>query len=407
MPRFRYEALTSTGATISSTQEASSKAELVSRLKVSGYWPTNIVEEGSAAETEKKFQIPLLRRRIKSAEVEFFTEQLATLIGSHIPLPRSLAITIDQITNPELQSIVEQVRYDVEHGSMLNVALAQHPKVFSNLYVNMVKAGVTGGVLDVVLKRLAEFYQRQRLLKNQVVSALTYPAILFGLSAITVLILMLFVIPKFIGMFVDMQVKLPGPTQFLINITDFLRAYWWGIAVVGIGSVFGIRQYIRTERGLLVFDRIKLKAPLLGPILGTFALVRFTRTLATLLENGVLLLPAVQVVKDIVGNKAYSNGLEEAAKQIEHGSTLSRELRQNGDFPLLVTQMVAVGEESGNPEQMLSKLSDYYDVEIEKNLERLTSLIGPLVILFMGLIIGFIAVAMILPIYDANRLLGG
>ena len=407
MPRFQYEALTNTGATINNTQEAGSKDELISKLQASGYWPTSIIEIGSVEEgEEKKFQIPLLRRRIKLAEVEFFTDQMATLIGAHIPLPRSLEITLDQITNPELRRVVEQVRYDVEHGSMFNDALAEHPKVFPNLYVNMVKAGVTGGVLDIVLQRLAEFYKRQRLLKNQVVSALTYPAILFGLSVIAVIILMIFVIPKFIGMFVDMGTDLPGPTQFLIGIANFLQAYWWGIAIALIVAIFGIRQFIRTENGRLIFDRIKLKIPLLGPILGTFALVRFTRTLATLLENGVLLLPAIQVVKDIVGNKAYSNGLAEAEKQIELGSPLSRELKENGDFPLLVTQMVAVGEESGNPEQMLSKLSDYYDVEIEKNLERLTSMIGPLVILFMGLIIAFIALAMVLPIYDATSSFG-
>ena len=406
MPRFRYDALTTTGTTISNTQEANSKAELVSKLKAMGYWPTSIVEESAAAKEKQGFQIPLLRRRIKASEVEFFTYQIATMINAHVPLPRALTVTLAQLTNPELLAIVEQVKHDVEHGSTFHDALAQHPKVFSDLYVNMAKAGETGGVLGVVLGRLAEFAERQRLLKNQVVSALTYPAILFGLSTIAVVVLMIFVIPKFTAMFTDLGAELPALTRFLIGITDFLKAYWWAIAVVGIALILGGRESLRTESGALTFDRIKLKLPLFGQIFSTFAIVRFTRTMATLLENGVLLLPALRVVKDTIGNRVYRNVVAEAEKEIEHGSTLSRELERNGDFPPLVIHMIAVGEESGNPEQMLTKLSEYYDVEIKKSLERLTSLIGPLVILFMGLIIGFIAVAMILPIYDANQMLG-
>ena len=407
MPRFRYEALTNTGTVVTNTQEASSRAELVSRLKVMGYWPTSIVEDTAETQGRTGIQIPFLPTRIKSAEVEFFTYQMATLINAYVPLSRALGVTLEQITSVELKRVVEQVKYDVEHGSPLNDALAQHPRVFSELYVNMVKAGEAGGVLGVVLERLAEFAERQRLLKTEVTSALFYPAILLVLSIGAVAVLMTFVIPKFTGMFAELDVALPGPTRFLIGITNFLSVYWWIILIAGIGGVVALRQYIRTESGRLAFDRVKLKLPILGTIFSNFALVRFTRTMATLLENGVILLPALRVVKDTIGNSVYGNAVANAEEEIERGSTLSRELERSAAFPPLLTHMVAIGEESGDPEQMLTKLSVYYDLEIKKNLERLTNSIGPLVILFMGLLIGFIAVAMILPIFEASTSLSG
>ena len=407
MPRFRYEALTNAGTTVTNTQEASSRAELVSRLKVMGYWPTSIVEDTAEAQDRKWTQIRFLPTRIKATEIEFFTYQMATLINAHVPLSRSLGVTLDQIASVELKRVVEQVKYDVEHGSPLNDALAQHPRVFSDLYINMVKAGEAGGVLGVVLERLAEFAERQRLLKTEVTSALFYPAILLTLSIGAVAVLMTFVIPKFTGMFAELEVELPGPTRFLIGITNFLSVYWWIILVVGIGGGFALRQYVRTESGKLTLDQVKIKLPVIGIVFSNFALVRFTRTMATLLENGVILLPALRVVKDTIGNLVYANAVATAEQEIERGSTLSRELERSTVFPPLLTHMVAIGEESGDPEQMLTKLSVYYDLEIKKNLERLTNSIGPLVILLMGLLIGFIAVAMILPIFEASTSLSG
>ncbi|MCE2402342.1 type II secretion system F family protein [Candidatus Poribacteria bacterium] len=407
MPRFQYEAITYTGATVNNTLEADSKVELIAQLRQMGYWPTQIVEEGEALETKAKRIFNIGTRKIKSAEVEFFTYQLAALINAHVALPRALEVTLEQITNPELNRIISQVKYDVEHGATFNDALNQHPKVFTELYVNMVKAGEAGGVLGEVLERLAEFAERQRVLKNQVVSALFYPAILFGLMVTAVIVLMVLVIPKFTAMFLEFDADLPLPTQILISISDAFANFWWvGLLAISIIATV-LRQYLRTENGKVMLDRIKLKIPLVGPVFGTFAIVRFTRTMATLLENGVRMLPALQVVKDTIGNKVYSNIISEAEKEVEQGSTLSRELGQSKDFPTLVTHMIAVGEESGEPVTMLSKLSEYYDMEIKKNLERLTSSISPLVILIMGLLIGFIAVAMILPIFEAQQALGG
>ncbi len=431
MPRFRYEAVTNTGTSVTNNEEADSRADLVAKLKVRGYWPTMIEQseltpdeagnantslppESSASDsaaTASTLQAQLAQlttRRVKPAEVEFFTYQMATLVNSHIPLVRSLDITLSQVNNPQLQRIIEQTKYDVEHGSTLADALSQHPKQFSDLYVSMIRAGEASGVLGEVMSRLAEFAERQRNLTNEVISALFYPLILMGMSVSAIAVLMVFVVPKFTAMFETMGGNsLPGATQVLISIADFTSSYWW--AVLGgtiIAILFG-RQFGKTENGELFFDQLKLRLPIFGKVFSNFAIVRFTRTMATLLENGVVLVPALNVAKDTVGNRIYSDALTMASEQIEGGSTLAYELDGSGVFPDMVVHMISIGEESGSPEQMLGKLSDYYDVEVRKTLERVTGSLGPLVILVMGLVIGFIAVAMILPIFEASSMIGG
>ena len=405
MARFQYEAMTSGGQTVNNTLEADSRGECISLLQQMGYFPTKVEEEGEVLEAKAKRLFSIGTQKVKPAEVEFFTYQLAALVNAHVALPHAIKVTLEQISNPELNRVVSQVKYDVEHGATFNDALQEHPKVFSELYVNMVKAGEAGGVLGEVLERLAEFAEKQRLLKNQVVSALFYPAILFGLMMLSVAVLMIFVIPKFTTMFADLGGELPLPTLILIGISDTLASYWWIGVLIAAPIFILLRNYLQTDNGRMQFDKFKTKLPLVGEIFSTFAIVRFTRTLATLLENGVRMLPALNVVKDTIGNKFYSNIIAETEIEVEQGSTLSRELERHKDFPTLVTHMIAVGEESGEPVTMLTKLSDYYDMEIKKSLERVTGSIGPLVILIMGLLIGFIAVAMILPIFEVNKLI--
>ena len=407
MPRFRYEALTNTGGTVKSVQDAGSRAELAYQLKAMGYWPLNIVEDITNETADKRFQFRLFSPRVKSKDVEFFTYQMATLINAHITLPRALAVTLEQIENPGFRQIVEQIKYDIEHGSTFHDALGQHPKVFPELYVNMVRAGESGAVLGVVLERLAKFSERQRLLKAEVISALFYPVILFTLSVGVIVFMVVVVIPKFADMFVDFGVDLPLPTRLLIGTTGFVQSYWWALTIGGAAAILGILQYSRTESGKLAFDILKLKLPLLRGVFGNFALVRFTRTMSTLLENGVLLLPALRVVKGTIGNLVYSNAVAQAEKEIEQGSTLARELQESAVFPPLVVHMVGIGDESGNPEQMLAKLADYYDLEVQQTLQRLTASIGPLVSLIMGVIVGLIAVSIILPVFKASTSLAG
>jgi len=332
---------------------------------------------------------------------------MATLVNAHIPLVRSLEITLNQVKNSRLRSIIEQIKYDVEHGSTLADALAQHPKQFADLYTSMIRAGEASGGLGEVLQRLAEFAERQRNLTNEVVSALFYPIILMGMSVSAVALFMDLVVPKITSIFDAMGGELPGATQILIGVADFTSSYWWAVSGgIVIATILG-RQFAQTDSGEVFFDRIKLRLPIFGQVFSTFAIVRFTRTMATLLENGVVLLPALSVAKDTVGNRVYKDTIAKAEAQIEAGSTLAYELEQDGSFPDLVIHMVTIGEESGAPEQMLTKLSEYYDAEVRKTLERITGSLGPLVILVMGLIIGFIAVAMMLPIFDASSMIGG
>ena len=406
MPRFRYQALTNTGSTVSNVEDANSKAELVSSLKIRGYWPTDIVEDIEGNEDEEsKFRFSI-RRRVKPKDVEFFTYQIGTLINSHIPLARALDITLEQIASITLRQVIHQVKYDVEHGSTFANALAEHPKVFSDLYINMVKAGEAGGVLGVVLARLAEFAEGQRHLKNEVVSALFYPAVLFVLSGLAIAVLMVAVVPKFTVMFEDMGTQLPPLTRGLIGFANFVSGFWWIILIMIIVLSIAFSRFIQLENGRLIFDRIKIRLPLIGQVFNSFAIIRFTQTMATLMENGVTLLPALRVVKDTIGNKVYSNAVLSAEQEIERGSTLARELERTKVFPPVVMHMISVGEESGSPQQMMSKLSEYYDLETKKNLERLTSLVGPLVILFMGVIIGLIAFAIIDPILKMSASIG-
>lgn len=407
MARFSYEAVTSDGAAISNVTEADNKANAISKLRNIGYFPTKVVEVGAEEEKKREIRIPWISGRIKASDIEFFSYQLSTLVNSAVPLTRALEIIIEQVDNNKLRQIIEQVKYDVEHGSTLYAALSEHPNLFSDLYVNMVKAGETGGVLGVVLERLAANSERQRNIKNEVLSALMYPIILMGLSVVIVTVLVAFIIPRFTSMFEELGVALPTPTRILLGVSGFMGSYWWVILLGIAAAVFGIRWYIKTEKGRVVFDKIKLKVPLLGSVLETFVLSRFVRTLGTLLENGVVMLPALGIVKETVGNVLYRDAIETGENEIKRGADLATPLTDSEVFPPLVTHMIAVGEESGEPEQILLKLADYYDREIEKKLSRLTSALGPILILIMGILVGFIAISMIMPIFQASTGLGG
>jgi len=403
MPRFSYQAMTRAGAVVTGTLEAESSTELVSKLKGSGYYPMDVTEEVA----EEKRRLPVLRfaRRVKSSEVEFFSYQLATLLNSGVPLIRALSVASEQVTNVTLRNAIDQIRYDVEHGSTLYDALGRHKRIFSDLYINIVRAGETGGVLGLVLARLADFSEKQRKLKSAVVSALFYPAILICVGLAIGAVLTLFVIPRLSSMFTELGTALPWPTQVLMAVTGFIRGYWWVILLTIGGVAISLRQYARTESGKRNTDRLKLKLPLAGNVFRTAALSRFARTLGTLLDNGVPILQSLAIVRETIGNIIYRNIVETSEKEVERGESLAASLQRSGEFPALVTHMLAIGEESGNPQDMLTKLSEYYDTEMDKQLERISSLVGPLIILIMAMAVGFLVAAAVLPIFEASSMI--
>jgi len=415
MPRYVYEATTSTGVTMQGAMDADSPADLITRLREMGYFPT-FVEETTPEEKRKGWI--RLGRGIRPKEVEFFTLQMATLVNAGVPLDRALRVCADQIDNPALQRVVTQLRYDVEHGSSFADALSRHPKQFSPLFVSMVNAGQAGGVLGVVLQRLAEFTKQQRQLRESVTSALIYPMILLAFVGLIIVALIFFVIPRFVVMFQDAGVALPFFTRALIAFVNAVRSpygiawMWNGIPFPGVVltasliGFFAFRQYAKTEGGKKRTDRIRMSLPLVGSVIRNFALVRFTQTMSTLLENGVTLLPALRIAKDTVGSVSFEEALDLAANEIERGSNLSGPLAESGLFPPIVTNMLAIGEESGRPETMLARLAEYYDAEIKRSLERLIAALGPLLILLMAGIVVFIALAIILPIFKLSQTIG-
>lgn len=406
MPRFAYEAMTHNGDIQSGVLEAASKSELISKLQNMGYFPTSISEadksKGRSLETPKFF----IFKRVKASDLEFFSFQLATLITAGVPLVKALEVCMNQISNEHFKIVVSKIKADVEEGTSFHEALRAHPNAFSDLYVNMVSAGEAGGVLGIVLSRLAEFSERERRLKTAVSSALFYPAILIIMSSIALLILTLFVIPKFTVMFAEMEVPLPWPTRILIAFTNFIKARWWAIFGTLLATAMAFRSYAKSEKGKKALDHLKIQLPLLGGMFRAFALARFSRTLGTLLENGVVMLTALKIVKETIGNLVYKDTIATCAQELEHGSTLALPMERSGVFPALVTHMIAIGEESGSPEGMLNKLAEYYDTEVKKYLDRITGILGPIVILIMGLIIGSMAVSIILPILEASTMLG-
>lgn len=399
--------MTKAGAVVNGSLEAENQNDLISKLRVNGYYAMDITSD--VAKEKRKIPFISFMRRVKGSEVEFFSYQLSTMVNAGIRLPRALAVATEQITNPTFRNAVDKVRDDVEHGSEFYNALSQHKNIFSDLYVNIVKAGETGGVLGLVLARLAEFSEKQRKLKTAVISALFYPIILMALGTIIGTVLMLFVIPRLSGMFAEMGAALPMPTRILMGMTNTIKKPWLMsiiIAVIGI-SIFAIRRYSKTVSGKRNLDKFKLKLPLAGSIFRISAMTRFARTLGTLLDNGVLILPSLAIVRETVGNNIYRDVIVNSEREVERGESLASSLQKSGEFPGLVTHMLAIGEEAGKPQDMLLKLSEYYEAEMDKQLERVSNLIGPVMILVMALGVGFLVAAAVLPIFEASNMVGG
>lgn len=429
MPKFSYVAMDQKGKEQKGTIEVASQNEAIGRVKEMGLFPTKIVEVDKAKEKgEKKstsaapkaagakkkggginIKIPGLGGKVKGKVLTTFTRQLATLVDAGLPLLRGMRVLEKQERNPTLKSIIGELALSVEGGSTFSEALAQHPKVFNRLYVNMVKAGELGGVLEVVLNRLSEFQEKAQKIKGKVVAAMFYPVAVLIVAVAIMAVLVIIVIPKFKEVFAGLGEgrPLPGFTQFVLNISDTVRNHMVMTVIVIAAVVIAFMMFIKTKFGRHVWDKFLLKMPVLGPVISKVAISRFTRTLGTLVSSGVPILQALMIVRETSGNVIVANAVTAVHESVKEGETITAPLEASGVFPPMVISMVDVGEQTGALPEMMMKIADNFDDEVDNAVAAMTSLLEPIMIIFLAVIVGSIVIAMFLPLIDLMNGLGG
>lgn len=404
VPVYEYRALNTSGRAVKGIVDADSSRAARLKLRRDGIFPTELHEEAEAQGDKREFDVLRFLRRVKLQEVAITVRQLSTLLSAGLPLVESLTAIIEQVPNPALKKIVTQVRERVNEGSSLADAFAQHPRIFSSLFVNMTRAGERSGALEIVLERLADFTEKQVAFRHKISAAMVYPILMTFVGIGVLGFLLGYVIPTVTQIFEDLKQTLPLPTLILMMASDALRRFWWvGVVVLAL-ILLGIDRYSRTEAGRLVLDRVKIKAPIFGPLALKIAIARFTRTLAILLRSGVPVLTSMDIVKNVVSNRVLEQVIEEARDNIREGQDIAPPLRRSQLFPPLATHMIAVGEKSGKLEDMLMRVADTFETDVETTVQGLTALIEPLMILLMGSVIGFIALSILLPIFQINQI---
>ncbi|HWH04096.1 MAG TPA: type II secretion system F family protein [Gemmatimonadales bacterium] len=393
MPVFEYTARTLKGELVRDKIDLPTKDDVIAHIRKNKMILVQVVQ--GAKSIGFKFG-----GGVKTRDVVIFTRQFATMINSGLPLVQALDILAQQTENKALAEITRQVVYDVESGHTLADALRKHPKGFTDLYVNMVAAGEAGGILDTILLRLAQFLEKNDAIVRKVKGAMIYPAVIFSVAAIAVAVLLIFVIPTFQNMFASVNLQLPLPTRIVIGMSQILIHYWWLIIGVLGGSVWAINRYYKTAPGKLQIDTMMLRAPVLGDLLRKSAVSRFTRTLGTLISSGVSILDGLEITARTAGNMVIHNAVMESRASIAGGETISAPLQKSKVFPPMVISMIAVGEQTGGLDEMLSKIADFYDEEVDAAVSALLSLMEPIMIVVLGVIVGGMVVAMYLPIFD-------
>ncbi len=394
MPTFTYTARPATGGDLRKGDvDLGSKDEVYSYLQRQKLIPVSVREK------PREFNIQI-GTGVKTRDIVIFTRQFATMINAGLPLVQSLDIMAEQTENDVLRKTIREVLYDVESGNTLADALEKHPKIFSKLYVNMVAAGEAGGILDVILIRLATFLEKNDALVRKIKGAMIYPAVIFGVAIAAVLVLLIFVIPTFQNMFASAGVPLPLPTQIVISLSQLLQDYWWALLGGTAAAAFLVRAFYRTEGGELVIDRLLLHLPILGDLQRKAAVARFTRTLGTLVASGVSILEGLEITAKTAGNRVIHDAVMGSRASIAGGDTISGPLKESGVFPPMVVQMINVGEQTGGLDEMLTKIADFYDEEVDAAVSALLSAMEPLMIVVLGVVVGGMIVAMYLPIFD-------
>ena len=428
MPKFSYVAMDSKGKEQKGVLEVATQNEAISRVKEMNLFPTKIVEVdkpkvkgerkagGAAAKpgAKKKGGINLNLKipgtgGVKSKVLTTFTRQLATLVDAGLPLLRGLRVLEKQERNPTLKRTIGDIALSVEGGSTFSEGLAQHPKIFNRLYVNMVKAGELGGVLEVVLNRLAEFQEKAQKIKGKVIAAMFYPVAVLVVATVILGVLTVIVIPKFKEVFAGLGEgrPLPGFTTFVLNVSDTIRIHFVITSICVVALFIGFMLFIKTKFGRHVWDKFKLKMPVIGPVVSKVAISRFTRTLGTLVSSGVPILQALTIVKETSGNVILADAVAMVHESVKEGETITAPLEASGVFPPMVISMVDVGEQTGALPEMMMKIADTFDDEVDNAVAAMTSLLEPIMIIFLAVIVGSIVIAMFLPLIDLMNNLGG
>ena len=356
----------------------------------------------------KEIQLGFLQKKgVGVKDLSVFTRQFATMVNAGLPLVQCLDVLGRQLDKPHFKSVVQKVTADVEGGSTLAEALEKHPAVFSDLFVNMIAAGEAGGILDIILARLAMFLEKADALQRKVKGAMTYPTIVLTVAGGACIFMLMFVIPVFAKMFSDFGGTLPAPTRIVMNLSNFLRDYWWALGGGATVGTIAFKRFRATEKGRFITDKIALRIPVLGNVLRKSGVARFTRTLGTLIGSGVPILQGLEITSRTAGNKVIQKAIEETSKSISQGDTISAPLKESGVFPPMVVQMIGIGEQTGALDEMLSKIADFYDDEVDAAVDALTAAIEPLMIVVMGTMVGGMLVAMYLPMFKMSSIVGG
>ncbi len=396
MAIFTWEGMKKTGEVVKGSTDAQSENAVIAILRQQDIRPTNIKEKKASFNLDS---INIFKEKVTGKDLSIFTRQFATMIDSGLPLVQCLDILGAQQPNKTFQKTIKDIKSSIEGGSTFAAALKKHPDTFDSLYSNLVAAGEVGGMLDTILARLATYIEKSEKLKGRVKGAMVYPVVVLTIAAGATAVLLLFVIPVFAKMFADVGAALPAPTQFVMDLSNFLRHYFLYM-IIGIAAViYAIRAYYKTANGTLVIDSMLLKAPVFGDLIRKNAVARFTRTLSTMISSGVPIMDGLEIVARTSGNKIIENAIMKARESIAAGKTISEPLGQTKVFPSMVVQMISVGEATGNMDAMLSKIADFYDEEVDAAVASMTSLIEPLLIVFLGVVIGGLVVAMYLPIF--------
>lgn len=395
MPKYIWEGRLLRGGFRKGELEGPNEMAVRAYLRQQQIIPTKIIAKGK----EIKITLPFMKGRVKRRSVAIFTRQLATMIDAGLPLVQSLDILAQQEENEIFQEVITGVKNEVEAGATFAAAMRKHPRVFDDLYVNMVVSGEEAGTLDVVLNRLAHHIEKMEALKKKIRSALVYPVMIVAVAVIVTVVLLVFVIPIFESLFASTGMNLPLPTQIVVGASRFTKKFFPFLIIFVIIAVILLNRYYKTENGRLRIDELVLKFPIFGELIRKVTISRFARTLATLVSSGVPILEALNIVAGTAGNKVVEQALLKGRASISEGQTISEPLAQSGVFPMMVTQMISVGETTGSLELMLTKVADFYDEEVDMAVATLSSMLEPMLMIFLGVVIGGLVVAMYLPIF--------